>query len=104
MAPEKLKQFRRGEKVYFISDMAEKLSHLQGELLEDVMPDTRVIRILNDQGAEVAIRSDDYPQWNHLENVEGTGLLFLKQGVDQVVYIIVSQEQNSLVIEPDIDL
>ncbi len=94
-------RFQKGEEVYFVSEQAEKLVHLQGTLLEDVTSETRVIRLLNSDGEEVSVDSSSSPEWNVVEAFDGYGLLFLKLDSDRVVYLVVAAGEDNVLLEPD---
>jgi hypothetical protein len=101
MSQDLFERFQKGEEVYFVSEQAEKLTHLQGTLLEDVTSETRVIRLLNADGEEVLVDSSSSPEWNVVEAVDGFGLLFLKLDSDRVVYLVVAAGEDNVMLEPD---
>lgn len=96
------KHFEKGDRVYFVSELAQKLAHLQGTLMADVTPDTREIRLLNDDGDEIRVGSRISPEWSMIEAVEGFGLLFLKMDAERVVYVVVSENEDGVMLEPDL--
>jgi len=96
-----IKLFEKGDRVYFVSDIAEMLVHFQGTLLENVTLKSKEIILLGDDGEEIKVGSRDNPEWNLVEAVEDLGLLFLKQDSDQVVYVVVSEGEDSVELETD---
>lgn len=103
MSQMSFKQFEKGDEVYFVSETAEKLEHLQGTLLEDITPETREIRLLNPEGKEIAVGSNHVPEWQQIEEFEGFGLLFLKEDADRVIYVVVSKDEDDVMFEPELD-
>ncbi len=97
-------QFKKGDEVYFVSEMGEKITHLQGALLEDITLETRKINLLNNKGDQVSVGSKENPEWNIIEAFEGFGLLFLKLDSDKVVYVVVSKDEDNIMLEPDLNI
>lgn len=104
MHQESFEHFKKGDEVYFVSEMAEKITHLEGTLLEDITTDSRVINLVNTEGQKICVGSGEKPEWNHVEAFQGFGLLFLKQDSDRVVYVVVSADENNVMLEPLLDV
>ena len=102
MGEKSFEKFRQGDEVYFVSEMAVTISHLRGALLEDITTDTKEIWLLNGDGEKISVGSKIDPEWSLVEGFDGFGLLFLKKDSERVVYVVVSKDEDNIMLEPDL--
>lgn len=103
MEQDLFKRFEKGHEVYLVDESGEKLAHLQGVLQVDITAETKEIVLLNPDGEQITVGSEANPEWDYVEAFEGFDLLFVKEDIGRVKYIIVSKEEDGILLEPNLD-